>query len=1393
MTANPRYLLVVGLSLGYLLSLFAVAAYADRRRAQGRSIVDNPYIYALSLAVYCSSWTFYGSVGEAANTGFRFVTVYIGPTLTAFSWWFILRKMVRIAQENNITSIADFLSSRYGKCPRLGALVTLFAIVGIMPYIALQLKAVDTTFNLIVKAASADEVAKMLSLLGPDIEMQPIFRDTAFFVSLVLALFGALFGARHLDASETHDGMVAAVALESLVKLFAFLLVGLFVAYGIFDGFQDILNRIAAHPSYRHLLRIDTCRANSYQAWFTMVLLSMSAILFLPRQFHMAVIENHRENHILKAMFLLPLYLFLMNVFVVPISFGGLLKIGGTSSTADTYVLTLPLLRHQAGLSFLAFIGGLSAATGMVVVSSVTLSTMLLNSLIMPLLLALRITTDLSRWLLQIKRLGILAIILMGYFFYRFIGESYMLVNMGLISFAAAIQLAPALIGGLYWKGGTRFGAMSGISLGFAGWFYTLLVPSFVRSGWLPASIILSGPFDIWWLKPTELFGLTGFDFYSHALFWSLTPNVLAYFAISLIGPQDEVDRRQAEKFVDVYRPTIDRFIREKRYSIFPAITEIEKMMAKFVGQPRARQALAEFFATDDYEHLPDGMTDQDRMRLAGQVEKVLAGAVGSSAARVICDSYMRALGSEMESVFDIFGKISLSLEASQEELRQRVKELSVLFEAARTIGSSVSLQQIMDNILDLLVDTFSVDNCSVRLLDEDGMLRIKCQRGLKPEFVKTAERQPSMECHSGECYLTGRVIRVPDAERISKPVSTNLITGQGIKSFVQAPIVYEGHTIGVLTAASVKEKGYFSDQFTELFTSLAGQLGVAIEKARLYERLEAFNRELEVKVAERTVALEQQSLELETVNRELKELDRLKSEFLANMSHELRTPMNSIIGYTQLLIDGVDGPVNDDQQESLEKVERNAEHLLNLINDILDLSKIEAGKMEMKIAPFAFDEVVEDTVDTIRPLIENKRHQFNLELVSGLPPVLGDAEKVRQILINLLNNAVKFTPAEGTITLAAGPCAAPPRGLAHRAGYLQVDVRDTGIGIREEDIGRLFGEFVQLESSANRTYGGTGLGLSITRRLVDLHDGRIWVESEFGRGSTFSFVLPLAEPYMAETEPVGAGGVAVTTAGGKTAPAAEPCRDTGLCVVAVCDDPTHGETISAYLTETGFQVVVAGGVDAALAAVGAHRPFVVVVDLQLYLRQGWELVRRFQENEATRSLPLVLVSLQEDDRGLVIGPEDFLLKPLARDQLTGEIARILTQHALRDVLVVDDDPQAIDLETKILEGMGIEIRTALSGSAAIDEMNRRVPGLVLLDLMMPGIDGFQVVDYMRSEPRLSAVPIIVITAKDMDAVEIAALNGQVQQVIHKGVRMRRQLLAEIERWRARRGICDER
>ncbi len=377
---------VLLVSLFYFTLLFLVAYYADRRKQAGQSLLTNSRIYTLSLAVYCTSWTFYGSVGRAATSGLEFLPIYLGPTLIAFTWWFLLRKMVRISKQQNITSIADFISSRYDRSAILGALITCFAVFGITPYIALQLKAISQTLDIL-----STPLANPGAALGKYSSVLPTGIDTAFFVALILALFGMLFGARHLDSSERHEGLVVAVAFESLVKLVAFVAVGIFVTYGLFDGFGDIFQRFFEQfPERRDLFRLGT-EQTPYTKWFTLIVLSMMAIMFLPRQFHIMVTENSDENHIKQAMWRFPAYLFMINIFVLPIALGGLILNGGDTSQADYFVLTLPLSSGHPWLALLVFIGGLSAAAGMVMVSSVTISTMILNHLIMPVILKMNV------------------------------------------------------------------------------------------------------------------------------------------------------------------------------------------------------------------------------------------------------------------------------------------------------------------------------------------------------------------------------------------------------------------------------------------------------------------------------------------------------------------------------------------------------------------------------------------------------------------------------------------------------------------------------------------------------------------------------------------------------------------------------------------------------------------------------------------------------------------------------------------------------------------------------------------------------------------------------------------------------------------------------------------
>ena len=452
----PAPALIALVSIAYLGLLFAIAFYADKRADAGRSVIASPYVYALSLGVYATSWTFYGSVGRAAANGVGFLPIYLGPTLAAALFWLVLRKIVRISRENRITSIADFIASRYGKSAALAGIVTVIAVVGIVPYIALQLKAVSGSFLLL---ANAPEVARPTAAGAG-----PLFADTAFYAALALAVFAILFGARHLDAAERHEGMVAAIAFESVVKLVAFLAIGLFVTFGLYAGFDDLFARVAADPRLAHLLAPFDGPAGSYASWAWLLVLSAFAILCLPRQFQMAVVENVDERHIAKASWLFPLYMFAINLFVLPIAFGGLLHFPGGAVDADTFVLALPIAEGRPLLALAVFLGGLSAATGMVIVETVALSTMVCNDLVMPLAAAdgpaasARAARPVADCCSASGGAAIVGILLLGYAYFRFAGEAYALVAIGLISFAAVAQFAPAMLGGLYWKQATRAG-----------------------------------------------------------------------------------------------------------------------------------------------------------------------------------------------------------------------------------------------------------------------------------------------------------------------------------------------------------------------------------------------------------------------------------------------------------------------------------------------------------------------------------------------------------------------------------------------------------------------------------------------------------------------------------------------------------------------------------------------------------------------------------------------------------------------------------------------------------------------------------------------------------------------------------------------------------------------
>lgn len=687
MTLAPAAVLAA--SLGYLALLFGIAWWADRRAAAGRSVIGNAWVYALSMAVYCTAWTYFGSIGRAASGGLWFLPIYLGPTLAMVLAWLVLRKMIRIARRGRITSIADFIASRYGKSRLLAALVTLLALVGVVPYVALQLKAVASGYALLT-GQPAEAGAGSWTALG---------------VAVLLAGFTIAFGTRHLDNTERHEGMVAAIAFESVVKLVAFVAVGAFVTWGLFGGPADLFAQALARPDIARVLQpaaeaADGAPGFAWAAWFALTLLAMLSVLLLPRQFQVMVVENVDERHVRRAAWAFPAYLFAINLFVLPIAAGGLLFFAPGTANPETFVLSLPLASGHGALALVAFVGGLSAATGMVIVEAIAVSTMVCNDLVLPALLRLQRFAgggDLTRTILAIRRGVIVALLLLGWLYFRVAGEAYALVSIGLISFAAVAQFAPALLGGMYWKGGTRDGALAGLAAGALLWAWTLMLPSIARSGWsdvIDAGFVAHGPFGIGWLRPEALFGVTGLDNLTHALFWSLLVNAALYVGVSLARPPRAAEAGQALQFVDVFE-------RGSEGRVFwrgtARTADLVALVGRFLGAARA-QALFAAYARERGSASPDALVPD--AALVQFAETQLAGAIGSASARVMVASAVQEEALDLDDVLGIVEEAS-ALRHLNEQLQalDRLKDdfmSSVTHELRTPLASIRALAELM-------------------------------------------------------------------------------------------------------------------------------------------------------------------------------------------------------------------------------------------------------------------------------------------------------------------------------------------------------------------------------------------------------------------------------------------------------------------------------------------------------------------------------------------------------------------------------------------------------------------------------------------------------------------------------------------------------------------------
>lgn len=1116
----------LGLALLYLFFLFWIAKWGDRNSPTARWITSHPLVYSLALGIYCTAWTFFGAVGQASRDTWMYLPILLGPALVYLVFNKFIYKLIYVSKKQHISTIADFISARYGKRQVVALLVTIIALLATIPYIALQLKAIGSIFETVTEHKNNQVIV--------------------IIASLFVAFFAMYFGTRSTDVTEYRRGLMLAISFESIIKLIALLLVAV-VAFTFWQGSDD-------HSFFSEYSTSKSFATFSSFSFWAQTLMAAAAVICLPRQFHVAVVDNLSLDHVKTARWVFPLYLFVIAMTIPIIAAAGNAIFQGTPTQPDSYVLALAKLSDSLLIQIIVFFGGLSAAIAMIIVATLTLSTMITNDVILPRLITEKAPDQMNK-ILRIKttrRLVILGILGLAFLYQQQMAHQTSLASIGLIAFSLVIHLLPSIIGGLYWKKAHAHGVYAGLVAGLITWTMWLMLP------------VLGG----------NTSGFEQTDLISQGAMISLFANVLAFVGFSWLSQSRLIDRIQAEAFVS---PNVGQSDIREKLNVPVVVGDLHTLISKFTGEQRCDQLFEEYGSQNDVViNHQDSVDDQ----FVAFCERALGGVVGSSSSKALLDSVVRGKKLDITEVVNFFDDTA---EAMQFNISALMTSLENIDQGISVVDKNLNLVAWNKKYINLF--NFPSDLVTIGTPIED-LIRYNVLRGdCGPGDVESEVKKRLLHLREGTPH---KFVRQRDDGRVIEMNGNPLPGGGFVTSFHDI-------TDHVEIQQALEESNIDLEQRIRKRT----------------EEVHSINAELRLEIEKRNEA----EKELIRARREAEDANASKTRFLALASHDVLQPLNAAKLYLSALQESEHTP---DTANIIKKLNDSVVSSEALISTILDISRLDQGELK----PFIETVNVRELATPIVNEMSMKANEKGLVFRSYIQDVWVSADRtyLYRVLQNFVSNAVKYTE-RGKVLLT----------VRKQKGKVSIQVRDTGIGIPKLQQAAIFSDFYRVDNNSEQ---GIGLGLGVVKRLTAQMDCSVKVDSEEGKGSTFTLILDqVAPPERAK--------LVVTTTNSVFS---------GLKILCVDDQQENLDAMYILLSKWGIEVDTANGYESAIETANKFEPQILLVDYQLGKGpNGLDIIEALRQ-QCNTILPACLVTAKRDDELVAQCREhgvNFMNKPL--------------------------------------------------------------------------------------------------------------------------------------------------